>query len=79
MGTVLQARNVRFANVGSPFVNDIREIARRLERFGEVHRGWIGVRIQDISPEMAEQLNLGRTRGVLIASVDGKRPPRKQD
>jgi serine protease DegQ len=36
---------------------------------GSVTRGWIGVEVQDITPELAESFKLGQTRGVLIANV----------
>ena len=36
---------------------------------GSVTRGWIGVEVQDISPELAESFSLPTTNGTLIAGV----------
>ncbi len=41
----------------------------QLRRFGEVRRGWLGVRIQSVNEELAEGLKLDRPRGALVASV----------
>src|SRR5690606_2032950 len=37
-------------------------------------RGWLGVAIQDITPELAEALNLDQTTGVLISDVSTGSP-----
>ncbi len=39
-----------------------------------VHRGWLGVRIQEVTGEIAETLGLGKPRGALVASVNDKGP-----
>jgi serine protease Do len=39
-----------------------------------VHRGWLGVRIQAVTDEIAESLGLDKTRGALIASVSENGP-----
>jgi serine protease Do len=39
-----------------------------------VHRGWLGVRIQAVTDEIAESLGLGKPRGALVASVTGNGP-----
>jgi len=39
-----------------------------------VHRGWIGVRIQEVTSEIAESLGLDKARGALVASVNEKGP-----
>jgi serine protease Do len=46
----------------------------QLRIFGETRRGWLGVRIQAVTDEIAESLGLGRARGALIAGVDDKGP-----
>jgi serine protease Do len=37
-------------------------------------KGWLGIRIQDITPGIANDLHLGSTRGVLVADVDSGGP-----
>jgi len=46
-----------------------RQVMEQIIQTGSVTRGWIGVEVQDITPELAESFKLGETRGVLIAGV----------
>ena len=55
------------SNLAKPIIAQIRE-------FGHARRGWIGVRIQTVSPELAEGLRLPDAKGALIASVSAKGP-----
>ncbi|GJD47914.1 Periplasmic serine endoprotease DegP [Methylobacterium crusticola] len=50
-------------------------VIEQLRQYGEVRRGWLGVRIQNIDDTAAEALGLkGGARGALIAGVDDKGP-----
>ena len=44
-------------------------IANTLIAHGKVERGWLGVSIQDLTPELAKSFDLESTKGVLIAQV----------
>lgn len=44
-------------------------IVNQLIEFGETRRGWLGVRIQPVSDEVAESLKIGRARGALISGI----------
>ncbi|MFN7102790.1 MAG: Do family serine endopeptidase [Pseudorhizobium sp.] len=44
-------------------------IINQLIEFGETRRGWLGVRIQPVTDEVAESLGLGRARGALVSGV----------
>jgi serine protease Do len=46
----------------------------QLREFKEVRRGWLGVRIQQVTDDIAESLGLKQARGALIAGVDEKGP-----
>ena len=46
----------------------------QLKQFGETRRGWLGVRIQQVTDEIAESLNIRPARGALVAGVDEKGP-----
>ena len=46
----------------------------QLKQFGETRRGWLGVRIQQVTDEIAESLNVKPPRGALVAGVDDKGP-----
>jgi serine protease Do len=49
--------------------NLAREVVGQLRQFGVARRGWIGVRIQQVTPEIAEGLGLSGTQGALVAGV----------
>jgi serine protease Do len=46
----------------------------QLRQFKEVRRGWLGVRIQQVTDEIADSLSIKPARGALIAGVDDKGP-----
>ena len=46
-----------------------RNVIEQLKQGGTVKRGWLGVRIQTVTDELAEGLRLDRARGALVASV----------
>ena len=46
----------------------------QLKNFGETRRGWLGVRIQQVTDEIAESLKISPPRGALVAGVDDKGP-----
>ena len=49
--------------------NLAREVVGQLRQFGSARRGWIGVRIQPVTSEIAEGLSLPTTQGALVAGV----------
>ena len=54
--------------------NTASPVIEQLQKFGEVRRGWLGVRIQNVDEATAEALGLKGARGALIAGVDEKGP-----
>lgn len=54
-----------------------QNIVEQLRDFGEVRRGWLGVRIQSVTEELAEGLRLDKPRGALVASVTPEGPAEK--
>ena len=46
----------------------------QLREFGETRRGWLGVRIQQVTDEIAESLGIKPARGALVAGIDDKGP-----
>ena len=53
------------------------EVIEQLKKSGTVKRGWLGVRIQSISDDMAASLGLDDTFGALISDVTGDGPAEK--
>jgi serine protease Do len=49
----------------------------QLKQFGETRRGWLGVRIQSVTDDIAESLELGKVRGALVADVTPTGPAEK--
>ncbi|MCF8062281.1 MAG: DegQ family serine endoprotease [Deltaproteobacteria bacterium] len=49
-------------------VNMARDLIPQLKE-GKVIRGWLGVMIQEVTPELAEKLDLGTEQGALVADV----------
>ena len=47
----------------------VERVVAQLIEYGETSRGWLGVRIQDISPDVAEALELASTDGALVTDV----------
>ena len=54
--------------------NSAKIVIDQLVEFGETKRGWLGVRIQDVTKEIAEVEKLDEPRGALVASVAENSP-----
>ena len=57
--------------------NSAKIVIDQLIEFGETKRGWLGVRIQDVTKEIAEIEKLDEPRGALVASVAENSPSDK--
>ncbi len=67
-------------NVGIGFaipINVAKNILKDLKEKGTVTRGWLGVMIQKITPDLAESFNLDRTEGALVGDVIPDSPAEK--
>ncbi len=49
-------------------------VIEQIVKFGRTRRGWIGVRIQTVTEEIAQSLGLPKMEGALVASVAAKSP-----
>jgi serine protease Do len=59
-------------NVGIGFaipINMAREVMDQLVRYGEVHRGQLGIMAQDLTPDLAQALGIEATGGALVTKV----------
>jgi serine protease Do len=54
-----------------------RPVIEQLQKNGKVERGWVGVRIQPVTDEIAESLGLDKARGALVTDVDLNGPAAK--
>ena len=57
--------------------NPASNVISQLIEFGETKRGWLGVRIQEVTEEIAELEKLEKPQGALVASVSEKSPADK--
>ncbi|HYB09943.1 MAG TPA: DegQ family serine endoprotease [Alphaproteobacteria bacterium] len=51
-----------------------KPVIAQLKEHGSVERGWLGVQIQQVTPEMAESLGLKKPEGALVASLTKDSP-----
>jgi len=51
-----------------------RNVVDQIQRFGRTRRGWLGVRIQQVTPEVAATFGLDAARGALVAAVNDEGP-----
>ncbi len=57
--------------------NLAQPIIAQLKKYGKTQRGWLGVRIQEVTPDIAESLGLKKEEGVLISMVNPGEPAEK--
>jgi serine protease Do len=57
--------------------NAASNVINQLIKYGETKRGWLGVRIQEVTKEIADVEKLNNTEGALVASVGVKSPADK--
>jgi serine protease Do len=55
----------------------VRAIIDQLKDHGNVARGWLGVQIQNLTPDMASSLGVGNAKGAIVASVVDESPAAK--
>ena len=66
--------------IGFAIPSNVAEpVIRQLITHGEVRRGWLGVRIQTVTDEIAESLGLDSARGALVAEVIADGPAEAAD
>jgi len=57
--------------------NAAKNVLAQLRSTGKIQRGWLGVRIQQVSDEIAESMGLEKARGALIAGMTDGGPAAK--
>ena len=65
----------RASNIGFAVpMNQARAVLPQLKQFGRVARGFIGVSLKDVDPDLQRSLNLGTARGALVQDVTENTP-----
>src|ERR1019366_8949195 len=57
--------------------NLAKTVVAQLRDFGRAKRGWLGVKIQSVTPDIAESMGLKDPSGAMIANVDDGGPAAK--
>ena len=80
INTLIATNSITRGNIGLGFSipsNLAQQILPQLIENGKVERGWLGISMDPVSPELAEKLNLDMPRGVLVEVVGPKSPAQK--
>ena len=78
MNTAIFTRSGGYMGIGFAIpINLVKAIAEQLKTKGTVERGWLGVYIQDLTPDLAKALGLKVTEGVLVTEVIPNSPAEK--
>ncbi|MBY0355969.1 MAG: DegQ family serine endoprotease [Rickettsiales bacterium] len=67
-------------NIGIGFATPsalAKPVLDQLRQFGRTHRGWLGVKIQQVTDEIAESVGLETTGGALVLEVNKESPAAK--
>ncbi|AWJ84858.1 serine protease [Azospirillum sp. TSH58] len=78
INTAIYSPNGGSVGIGFAIPSNIaKQVVAQLKENGHVERGWLGVKIQEISPEIAESVGLSQTKGALVAEVTPDSPAAK--
>ncbi len=57
--------------------NEAKPVLADLQKYGKTRRGWLGVRIQSVTPDIADSLGLKEQKGALVAGMTANGPAEK--
>ena len=80
-GQVIGINTAIYSRTGTNAGNRFRDSGRsprnvmdQLKSHGRVVRGWLGVEIQEVTPDLAQSFGLAKPEGALVASIDKDGP-----
>jgi serine protease Do len=78
VNTAIYSPNGGNVGIGFAIPSDIaKKVVAEIRENGTVRRGWLGVRIQPVTPDIAESLGLEKAEGALVSSVEPNSPAEK--
>ncbi len=80
INTLIATNGVDLGNVGVGFAipsNTARQLLPQLIEHGKIVRGWLGIRMESVSHELAEKLKLDEVRGAVVNDVGRGSPAEK--
>ena len=70
INTAIFTRSGGYMGIGFAIPSNMAKgVAQNLKAFGKVVRGWLGVSIQDLTPDLAKQFETTDTKGALVTDV----------
>jgi len=78
INTAIASRSGGYQGIGFAIPSNMaRPIMEMLVKDGRVVRGYLGINIRTVTPELAKEHNLGATRGAVVADVEENGPAAK--
>jgi serine protease Do len=78
INSAIKSRSGGFQGVGLAVASNLaKDVMRQLQKDGVVHRGYLGVQIRDLDPEVAARLGLKGQNGVVVGQVFDGAPAAK--
>ncbi len=78
INTAIYSRTGTSAGIGFAIPIDLaKAVMDQLKSHGKVVRGWLGVEIQEVTPELAQSFGLAMPEGALVANVEKDAPAAK--
>ncbi|MGB0466310.1 MAG: S1C family serine protease [Pontibacterium sp.] len=77
INTVIYSKSGGSQGIGFAIPSNLtKQVTRDLIQYGRVIRGWLGIEVQALTPELAESFGLENTRGLVIAGIFHNSPAR---
>src|SRR5262249_53716922 len=78
INAAIKSRSGGFQGVGLAVASNLaKRVTAALQKDGVVHRGYLGVQVRDLDPEVAQRLNLPKDGGVVVGDVVDNTPAAK--
>jgi serine protease DegQ len=78
INTLIFSRSGGYQGIGFAIpVSVAKKVMEQIIETGGVTRGWFGVEVADVSPELAESLGLKGTRGAIVGAIEPGSPAQK--
>lgn len=78
INTAIVSKSGGYMGIGFAIpINMAKQVLDSLIRNGKVTRGWLGVGIQNLTPDLAQSFDYAETEGALVGHVDPKGPAKK--
>ena len=75
INTAIYSRTGEYAGIGFAIPIDLaKSVMDQLKSHGRVVRGWLGVEIQEVTPDLARSFGLDKPQGALVANVQKNSP-----